>query len=65
MEKKIREILETPGPVFCDVELTPGYTFSPKLSSRRLEDGSIVSPSLEDMFPFLSPHEMQNNIYKL
>jgi acetolactate synthase-1/2/3 large subunit len=64
MEKKIREILEIPGPVFCDVELTPGYTFSPKLSSRRLEDGSIVSPSLEDMFPFLAPHEMQNNIYK-
>jgi len=64
MEKKIQEILETSGPVFCDVELTPGYTFSPKLSSRRLEDGSIVSPSLEDMFPFLSPHEMQHNIYK-
>lgn len=64
MAKQIQAILETPGPVFCDVELTPGYTFSPKLSSRRLEDGSIVSPSLEDMFPFLSAHEMQHNIYK-
>ena len=63
LNKNIREVLDTPGPVFCDVELMPGYSFSPKLSARRLADGGIVSPSLEDMFPFLPPHEMQKNIY--
>ena len=29
-------------------------TFSPKLQSRKLADGSMVSPELHDMFPFLS-----------
>ena len=62
-ERLIPEILAAPGPVFCDVRLTPGYTFAPKLSSRKLPDGTLVSPSLEDMFPFLSREEMLDNIY--
>ena len=62
---EVERILAEPGPVFCDVVLTPGYRFAPKLSSRRLPDGSIVSPSLEDMFPFLPPEEMKENIYEL
>jgi acetolactate synthase I/II/III large subunit len=64
IDKKIRDVLAMPGRVFCDVVLTPGYTFSPKISSRRHPDGSITSPSLEDMFPFLPTHEMQDNLYK-
>ena len=43
----------------------PRTWVAPKLSSRRLPDGSIVSPSLEDMFPFLPPEEMKENIYEL
>lgn len=32
--------------------------FEPKLSSRRLADGSMVSPPLEDLSPFLSDAEL-------
>ena len=39
------------------------HNFAPKLSSRRLPDGTLVSPSLEDMFPFLPREEMLDNIY--
>ena len=28
--------------------------FAPKLASRQLPDGAMVSPNLEDMAPFLS-----------
>ena len=59
----VPEILAEKAPVFCDVALAPGYTFAPKLSSRRLPDGRLVSPSLEDMFPFLPEAEMRDNIY--
>jgi len=59
----IPEILAAEGPVLCDVKLVPGYTFAPKLSSRRLPDGTLVSPSLEDMFPFLPREEMLDNVY--
>ena len=58
------EALAEDGPVFCDVKLSPGYTFAPKLSSRKLPDGKLVSPSLEDMFPFLTEAEMRGNRYK-
>ncbi len=60
----IQEVLAQEGRAFCEVCLTPGYVFSPKLSSRRLPDGRIVSPSLEDMSPFLSREEMAENEYR-
>lgn len=63
-KEKLPEILASEGPVFVDVKLTPGYRFEPKLSSRKLADGSLVSSSLEDMYPFLSGEEMQENIYR-
>ena len=62
-EEIIPQVLACDGPVFCNVKLVPGYTFAPKLSSRRLPDGSIVSPSLEDMYPFLPAQEMAENCF--
>ena len=38
------------------------YDFSPKLSAKKLADGTMVSPSLEDMSPFLSKDELEENI---
>ncbi len=64
LERNIRVALEKPGPVFCEVVLTPGYLFLPKLSSRCLPDGQLVSPSLEDMYPFLPTTELRENIYE-
>ena len=61
---KLPAILSSEGPVFVEVKLVPGYRFEPKLSSRRLPDGSMVSASLEDMFPFLPEDEMKQNIYQ-
>ena len=60
---KIQEALNTPGPVLCELDCTENYTFSPKLSARKLEDGTMISPSLEDMFPFLDRKEMEENIF--
>ncbi|MBT8530900.1 thiamine pyrophosphate-binding protein [Polynucleobacter paneuropaeus] len=45
--------------LFVDRELP----FSPKLASRKLPDGTMVSPSLEDMAPFLSREEMAENLF--
>lgn len=55
-------ILSSAGPMLVDVSLDPLQGFEPKLSSRQLDDGSIVSPCLEDMYPFLSQQELQDNI---
>lgn len=48
-------------PMLCNVRLDQNQTFEPKLSSRKLPDGTMVSPSLEDMAPFLSAEELKLN----
>lgn len=45
------------------VRVDPNKEFQPKLSSKRLPDGSMQSPTLEDMAPFLSDEEMAQNLY--
>ena len=65
IEKTIKEVLMEKGPVICEVMTDENCVFTPKLSSKRLPDGTIQSPSLEDMYPFLSDEEMKENIYTL
>jgi acetolactate synthase I/II/III large subunit len=62
IEAKLSEVIKSDSPVLCEVQLSREYIFSPKLSSKRHADGTITSPSLEDMYPFLSPEELQENI---
>ncbi len=59
LEKGIKQVLSMPGPVVCELACTTDYTFAPKLSARKLPDGTMVSPSLEDMFPFLDRAEFE------
>lgn len=61
-QSQLNEILQTPGPVLCDVVLDVDQLFEPKLSSKRLEDGKMVSAPLEDMFPFLEKEELLSNL---
>ena len=44
--------------VFCKTQI-----FEPKSSTKRLEDGTLVSPSLGDLTPFLTREELMKNIY--
>lgn len=41
------------GPVICEVFMHPEQLFSPKLSLVAMEDGTLVSPPLEDLSPLL------------
>ncbi|MBC2593452.1 thiamine pyrophosphate-binding protein [Ruficoccus amylovorans] len=62
LETSVREVLAADGPVLCEVMCETDYAFTPKLSARKLPDGSMVSPSLEDMFPFLDREEYAANL---
>ena len=59
----IRQALAMPGAVICEIFVTKYQKTEPKLASRKLEDGRMVSASLEDMYPFLSREEMKENMY--
>ena len=60
---KLWELLDAPGPAVCEIMLDPKQEFEPRLKPRQLPDGTIVSPALEDMFPFLEPEELQSNLF--
>jgi len=62
LEAKIREALDFPGPVICDVMVIPGFKVSPKVASQRREDGTMVSKPLEDQWPFLDRKELESNM---
>lgn len=62
IEVKIKEVLEYPGPVICDVKLPEWQLIAPRVSSEKRADGSLVSRNFEDMFPFLPQEELQMQI---
>ncbi|MCR5104456.1 MAG: thiamine pyrophosphate-binding protein, partial [Eubacterium sp.] len=59
ISEKINEFLNAEGPVLCEAVVSDEQIFSPKLSSKVLPDGKIVSPPIDDMYPFLSREEYE------
>jgi acetolactate synthase I/II/III large subunit len=62
LTRQIQRTLTGDGPQICEVILDLNQQFAPKLSSRKLEDGRMVSAPLEDLFPFLSREELASNM---
>lgn len=62
LAERIAGVLESPGPAFCRVLLPDHFVFSPKLASKKLPDGRMVSSPLEDMYPFLEREELRRNM---
>ena len=58
----LRRELDKPGPALFDVSLDLFQGFEPRLRSRILPDGKILTPNLEDMYPFLDPDELASNM---
>jgi len=58
----LAEILARPGPEVITVELDRTQGFEPKLSSKRLPDGRMVTAPLEDMAPFLERDEFARHM---
>jgi acetolactate synthase-1/2/3 large subunit len=51
------------GPIICEVILTNDYKFFPKVSSKKLDDGRMISAPLEDLAPFLDREEFRSNLF--
>lgn len=50
----IARVLETPGPVLCEVPMNPTQLLVPKLALAVTAEGKFVSPPLEDLSPLLA-----------
>ena len=60
--RAVEETLDMEGPVICEVFVSMDQNFEPKSSAKRLPDGTMVSPPLEDLSPFLPEEEMDGNM---
>lgn len=62
-DKVLGSVLNHDGPCICEAVVDPDQNFEPKSSSKVLPDGRIVSPSLDDMAPFLDREEFEKIRY--
>jgi acetolactate synthase-1/2/3 large subunit len=62
LETLIPKVLSSAVPVLCEVMLPEDYKFAPKLASKKLDDGRMVSSPLEDLFPFLEREDFKSNL---
>lgn len=63
MQSTVDEVLKTEGPVFCEIFTDTKQVWEPKSSTKRLENGTLVSPPLEDLAPFLPREELKKNMF--
>ena len=59
MKAVVDEVLTLDGPVFTEIFTDTKQVWEPKSSTKRLEDGTLVSPPLEDLAPFLPREELE------
>jgi len=59
--EQLPDICKCEGPLIVVLKIDLACEFTPKVTSRRLEDGSMVTARLEDMSPFL-PRDEFNSI---
>ncbi len=58
----IEKGLNSEGPFLCDVKMNPDQPLIPKMAVKVRSDGSVYSPPLEDLFPFLPREELKKNM---
>jgi acetolactate synthase-1/2/3 large subunit len=58
ISNRVSEVLAFAGPALCEVNVSYSQGRTPRVMSRRREDGSMESGTLQNMFPFLPSEEV-------
>jgi len=58
----IQKVLESDGPMVCEVMVAADEPRVPRLASFQRADGAMVSRPLEDLFPFMDRDEFRENM---
>jgi len=62
LREKVREVLACRTPLVCEVKISPDEITTPKVTSRFLSDGTVISEPMERMWPFLPEEEQRKNV---
>lgn len=61
-DRDLPKVMAATGPVICEVFMAPEQFFHPKLGIAVKADGTLVSPPLEDLSPFLPRETLRENL---
>ena len=61
-DKVMPDFMSSNTPAICEVFMHPEQLFVPKLSLSIQKDGTLISPPLEDLFPFISREELESEM---
>jgi acetolactate synthase-1/2/3 large subunit len=62
IDRVLAQALATEEPELCEVNIAYAQGRTPRIVSRRLDDGRMESGTLENMFPFLPADEVRSNM---
>ncbi|MGN0764756.1 MAG: thiamine pyrophosphate-binding protein [Aristaeellaceae bacterium] len=63
MKDAVARTLAEPAYAFCEIFTDTLQVWEPKSATKRLPDGTLISPPLEDLAPFLPREELAENMY--
>lgn len=63
LREQIAKLLAAPGPLVCEVKLSPDQPTLPRVTSYQKADGSMATRPMEDMYPLLDREEFRGNLY--
>ena len=63
MKSVVKQVLQIEGPVFCEIFTDTEQVWEPKSSTKKTGDGTLVSPPLEDLAPFLPREELKQQMF--
>ena len=61
MDEKIKELKNYKGAVICEVMTPENQLLIPRVASKKLDDGKMISMPYDDMFPFMPRDEYESN----
>ena len=62
LEQNMKDVFKHDRPTLTEIMTDKNQLFEPRLSSKRLDDGQIISLPLEEMAPFLPEEEFEGNM---
>lgn len=65
VKDKIKSLLEIEGYAICEVIQDTEQNIEPRVKSKKLGDGTMISPPISDLSPFLSDEEHVQNQFQL
>ncbi len=63
IDATLKAAFEAEGAFIAEIFVDKGQFFEPKSATKRLPDGTLVSPPLEDLAPFLDRAELEKNMF--